>query len=174
MEQHSEYREEIIPHGDHPLSYDHAEPRYVSIAAFMGITVVLLIVIGIGIQVYYEIIYNNEEYARVISQENWQLRDLRNTEQWELTHYGYIDKNKGTVRLPIDQAMQLALQDAQQNKLPYPTNTYRVKTPEELAGGSPGVAQPGAAAANAAQNTGQVSSPQTSSPNAQPPAPPKH
>jgi hypothetical protein len=169
MEEHSQYREEIIPHGDHPLSYDHAEPRYLSIATFMGVTVVLLIVIGIGIQAYYEITYTSEEYSRVISQENWQLRDLRNLEQWELGNFGYVDKTKGTVRMPIERAMQLALQDAQQNKLPYPTNTYPVKTPEELAGGSPVVSQPGAAAANASQNTGQVSSP-----NVQPPAPPKH
>ena len=166
--EHSEYREEIeiVPHGDHPLSYDHAEPRFKALAAYMAVTVVLLLVIGIGIQGYYELIYTNEEYTRVISQPNWALRDLRNTEQWELTNYGYVDKAKGTVRIPIDQAMQLVAQDAAQNKLPYPTNSYRVKTPEELAGGSPAVSQAGAAAANATQNTGQ-----TSSPNVQPAAP---
>jgi hypothetical protein len=169
MEQHSEYREEIVPHGEHPLSYDHAEPRYRQIAAFMGVTIVLLIVIGIGIQGYYELIYNNEEYTRVISQPNWALQDLRNKEQWELTHFGYVDKSKGTVRIPIDQAMQMVVQDAAQNKLPYPTNSYKVKTPEELAAaGGPVVSQPGAAAANATQNDGQKSSP-----NVQPPAPTK-
>ena len=131
----------------------------------MGVTVVLLIVIGIGIQAYYELIYTNEEFNRVISQENWALRDLRNLEQWELTQYGYVDKTKGTVRIPIDQAMQMVVQDAAQNKLSYPTGSYPVKTPEQLAAGSPVVSQPGAAAANAAQNSGQ-----TSSPNVQPPA----
>ena len=34
-------------------------------------------------------------HERVLSQDNWQLQDLRNKEQWELTHYGYVDKNKG-------------------------------------------------------------------------------
>lgn len=169
MEKHSEYREEIFPHGEHPLSYDHAEPRYTSIAAIMGVTVVLLIVVGIGIQAYYELVYTNEEYTRVISQENWALRDLRNKEQWELTHYGYVDKSKGTVRIPIDQAMRMVVEDAAQNKLPYPTNSYAVKTPEQLATGSPVVSQAGAAAANAAQNSGQ-----TSSPNVQPAAPQQH
>jgi hypothetical protein len=166
--EHSEFREEIeiVPHGDHPLSYDHAEPKFKALAAYMAVTVVLLVVIGIGIQAYYELIYTNEEYTRVISQPNWALRDLRNTEQWELTHYGYVDKAKGTVRIPIDQAMQLVAQDAAQNKLPYPTNSYPVKTPEQLAAGSPVVSQTGAAAANATQNTGQ-----TSSPNVQPAAP---
>lgn len=166
--EHSEYREEI-PHGDHPLSYDHAEPKYRSIAAFMAVTVVLLIVVGVGIQVYYELTYNNLEYDVVLSQPNWNLRDLRNTEQWELTHYGYVDKNKGVVRIPIDQAMKLVEQDAASGKLPYPTNSYAVKTPEQLAAAAASaVSQAGAAAANAAQNQGQ-----TSSPNVQPPAP-KH
>jgi hypothetical protein len=166
--EHSEYREqiEVVPHGDHPLSYDHAEPRYKSVAAFMAVTVVLLIAIGIGIQAYYELIYTNEEYTRVISQPNWVLEDLRKKEQWELSHYGVVDKTKGTVRVPIDQAMQLLVQDSAQNKLPYPTNSYAVKTPEQLAEGSPVVSQAGAAAATATQNTGQ-----TSSPNVQPPAP---
>ena len=91
---HSQYREEI-PHGDHPLSYDHSEPGYRMIAIYMSVTVVLLIFIGIAVQGYYELTYTQDEYNRVLSQENWALRDLHNKERWELTHYGYIDKSKG-------------------------------------------------------------------------------
>jgi hypothetical protein len=169
MADHSEYREDIqLPHGDHPLSYDHSEPKYTGIGMFMAVTVVGLLIIGIAIQGYYELVYNTLEYERVLAPENWNLRDLRNKEQWELTQYGYVDKTKGVVRMPIDQAMQLAVQDATANKLPYPTNPYRVKTPEELAGQVPAVSQPGAAQAQVTQNDGQ-----TSSPHAQPQTP-KH
>src|SRR3954467_11722070 len=108
---HSEYREEII-HGDHPVSYDRAEPRYGMLAAYMVVTVVLLVFIGIAIQGYYDLTYNQAEYQHVLSQENWSLRDLRQKEQWELTHYGYVDKDKGSVRIPIDDAMKLLVQDA--------------------------------------------------------------
>ena len=90
---HSEYREEI-PHGDHPLSYDHAEPRYRVICGLHG---------GHGrsacrssgsaSRAITNLIYTKEEYERVLSQDNWALRDLRNKEQWELTHYGYVDKS---------------------------------------------------------------------------------
>ena len=73
---HSQYREEI-PHGDHPLSYDHSEPGYRMIAIYMSVTVVLLIFIGIAVQGYYELTYTQDEYKRVLSQENWALRDLR-------------------------------------------------------------------------------------------------
>jgi hypothetical protein len=161
MEDHSVYREEIeiIPHGDHPMSYDHTEPKYKGIGIFMAVTTVGLMIIGIAIQGYYELVYNNLEYQRVLAPENWTLRDLRNTEQWELTQYGYVDKTKGVVRMPIDQAMQLTAQDAAANKFAYPTAPYRVKTPEELAGQVPAVSQPGAAQAEATQNVGQTSSP---------------
>jgi hypothetical protein len=162
---HSEYREEIVL-DEHPRNYDHSEPRSRMIAIYMAATVVFLVFIGIAIQAYYELTYNNEEYQRVLSQDNWTLRDLRNKEQWELTHYGYVEKEKGTVRIPIDQAMQLILQDNAENKLKYPTNPYPVKTPEQLAAaGTPAVSAPGATAATAGQNQG------SSSPNVQPPAP---
>ena len=166
---HSEYREEI-PHGDHPASYDRSEPRAKSIAIYMAATVVLLIFVGIGVQAYYDLIESKGIYEQVLSQENWQLRDLRNKEQWELTHYGYVDKNKGAVRIPIDQAMQMVARDAAANQPKYPTNSYRVKTAAELAaGGSPGVSPAGAAAMDAAQKDGV-----TSSPNVQPPSPAQH
>jgi len=166
---HSEYREEI-PHGDHPVSYDHTEPKSRAIAIYMAVTVVFLALIGIGIQNYYQLTYENEEYTRVLSQPNWQLQDLRNKEQWELTHYSYIEKDKGTVRIPIDQAMQLVARDAAENHPRYPTAPSHVKTAAELAAaGSPAVSQPGAAAANAAQESGQKSSP-----NVQLPAPKEH
>ena len=164
---HSQYREEIA-HGDHPHSYDHSEPHARSIVVYMAATVVLLALVGIAVQAYYELIYSQGEYEQVLSQENWQLRDLRNKEQWELTHYAYVDKNKGTVRVPIDQAMQAVVKDAAANTPKYPTNSYRVKTAAELAaGGSPAVSPAGAAAANAAQDVGA-----TSSPNVQPPVQP--
>ena len=163
---HSEYREEIS-HGDHPVSYDRAEPRYGMLAIYMVVTVVLLVFIGIAIQGYYDLTYNQAEYQHVLSQENWALRDLRQKEQWELTHYAYVDKDKGSVRIPVDEAMQLVVKDAAENKLKYPTNSYRVKTAAELAAaGSPGVPAPGAAAAGAAEKSGA-----TSSPNVQLPAP---
>jgi hypothetical protein len=38
------------------------------------------------------------------------LSDMRATEDQLLTTYGWVDKNAGTVRIPIDQAMKLTLQ----------------------------------------------------------------
>jgi hypothetical protein len=41
------------------------------------------------------------------------LADLRATEANELENYGWVDQPKGVVRLPIAEAMQLALRDWQ-------------------------------------------------------------
>jgi hypothetical protein len=41
------------------------------------------------------------------------LAELRATEASELTTYGWVDQPKGVVRLPIAEAMQLALRDWQ-------------------------------------------------------------
>ncbi|HEV3060208.1 MAG TPA: hypothetical protein VGY48_18330 [Vicinamibacterales bacterium] len=38
------------------------------------------------------------------------LQDLRDAEREILTTYGWVDRNAGVVRIPIDQAMRLALQ----------------------------------------------------------------
>jgi hypothetical protein len=41
------------------------------------------------------------------------LAELRTAEASELTSYGWVDQTKGVVRLPISEAMQLALRDWQ-------------------------------------------------------------
>ncbi len=38
------------------------------------------------------------------------LRDLRDQEEQILGSYGWVDKNAGTVRIPIDEAIKLTLQ----------------------------------------------------------------
>lgn len=47
------------------------------------------------------------------------LRELRASEAKVLEHYGWVDKNAGVVRIPIDRAMQLLAQ-RQGGKAPAP------------------------------------------------------
>lgn len=69
------------------------------------------------------------------------LKDARDEEAKALTGYSWIDKNKGTVRLPIDRAMELTAADLA-NKKPVPA--YAIAVPESSA------APAGAAAASPA------------------------
>jgi hypothetical protein len=69
------------------------------------------------------------------------LKDARDEEIKALCSYAWVDKNKGTVRLPIDRAMELTVADLA-NKKPAPANP--IAAPESSA--APG----GAAAASPA------------------------
>ncbi len=53
------------------------------------------------------------------------LKALRAREDWEMNHYYWIDKGKGRVAMPIDQAMQIIAQRGipPQNTSPNPTLT---------------------------------------------------
>lgn len=44
------------------------------------------------------------------------LGELRGREKTELTTYGWVDQKAGVVRLPIDRAMELTVQDLQAKK----------------------------------------------------------
>jgi hypothetical protein len=55
------------------------------------------------------------------------LRDLHAREDGQLGSYGYVNKDAGSVRLPISRAMELLAQDASEGKLPYPTQDQKVK-----------------------------------------------
>jgi hypothetical protein len=72
------------------------------------------------------------------------LKDARDEDAKALTTYAWVDKNKGTVRLPIDRAMELTVVDLA-NKNPAPA--YAITAPESSA--APG----GAAAATPAPST---------------------
>ena len=58
------------------------------------------------------------------------LKDARDEDTKALTSYAWVDKNKGTVRLPIDRAMELTVADLA-NKKPAPANA--IVAPESSA-----------------------------------------
>src|SRR5436853_7063451 len=77
------------------------------------------------------------------------LKDARDEESKALTSYAWIDKNKGTVRLPIDRAMELTTADLANKK---PATAYAIAAPESSA--APG----GTAAASPAPSASPQSS----------------
>lgn len=159
---HDDYREELLV--EHPHSYDRTEPKY-SLLWIIGATiVVLLILTAIAIRGYYERTETAAVQDRVLSQENWNLQHLRRTEERELTTYGYVDPKAGTVRIPLDQAMRLTIEEAASGRTKYPTNAYAVKTEQQLQVNTTGVSPQGAAAAVANQSTGITSSPDVQQP----------
>jgi hypothetical protein len=72
-----------------------------------------------------------DTYERVRAEDRVKkLKDVRDEEAKALTSYAWVDKNKGTVRLPIDRAMELTVADLA-NKKPAPA--YAIAAPESSA-----------------------------------------
>jgi len=95
------------------------------------------------------------------------LKTLRQADAKELTTYGWIDKNKGVVRVPIERAMELTVAELS-SKRPIPA--YPIATPAAQAtpaGAAP--PSPGAAATPAASPQSSAAVPPVSrSPTASP------
>src|SRR4051794_20667449 len=99
LSDHSDFREEFPSAEEHPHEYDHTEPKYSIIGVLIAVTVIMLVIVGIGIQQYYDRTEESLVYQKVLAQPNWVLEDLRKKEASELSQYSYADKQKGTVRI---------------------------------------------------------------------------
>ena len=92
------------------------------------------------------------EQQRAQSREK-KLKDLREEDARNLTSYAWIDKNKGTVRLPIERAMELTVADLA-NKKPAPAGPIATPAPEAAAAsGGTAVASPAPSASAQASGT---------------------
>ena len=150
MASHEDHREEIEI--DHEHGYDVTEPRASIIAIFGILTIVLLLVVVFGIQFYFDASKEHQVYTTVLVPEGQQLQDLRTKEDQQLNSYGYIDRQKGSVRIPIERAMALVAKEASEGKFAYPTQNQVVKKPEAapVAGGAAAPAGAATAATPAA------------------------
>jgi hypothetical protein len=131
---------EIIP-ADPKEGFDRAEPSAAAIATFAISSLFLLVLTILAIQQYFDHIWSEAVYEKVLAPPSEQLREVRGRDDWNLTHYMFMDKASGQVRIPIDQAMELNLKDAAAGKTFYPAKEYVPKV--EL----PAVAAPAAGAA---------------------------
>jgi hypothetical protein len=146
--------EHPIKHHDPQEGYDHTEPNTPAIWLFTVVSVLGLILVIVAVQGYFEQIWKQAVYERVLSVPSEQLQDVRNRDAWNLTHYMYgnLDKSTNRVRMPIDKAMQMFATEAAAGKLFYPAKATAIKV-EEPAAAAPaaaGSAASGAAASGAA------------------------
>jgi hypothetical protein len=125
--------EQEIRHADPKEGFDHTEPQSGAIAGFAVGSVALLIVMILALQSYFNRIWEQAVYEKVLAPPSEQLITLHNRENWNLTHYGYMDKQSGAVRIPLDRAMELFEQEATAGKLFYPAKNTVPKKEEPVA-----------------------------------------
>lgn len=122
---------EIRVHHDASEGYDHTDPEAPKVWMFTLGSVIILIVTIFALQQYFEKIWNDAVYQKVLAAPNQELMDMRNRDDWNLTHYSYQDKSKGIVRIPLERAQELVLQDAAQGKTFYPAKATLPKKDED-------------------------------------------
>ncbi len=111
------------------FDYEDQEPKN-PLIAFLLIISCIFVVAVCALLSWIFIVARDNEYNRKINQATYtDLQNLRKAEDAVLGGYQYIDKDKGTVRIPVERAMQLMA--------------------EEAKGGAPQVGTPGAVTSSA-------------------------
>ncbi len=96
--------------------FETTEPRGRLIAALGGGIVILLVLMVVGVQAYYDHVLEQQVFVKQLQPVSEDLQALRAREDNDLHAYRYVDRAKGTVRLPIDRAMELVIQEAHEKK----------------------------------------------------------
>jgi hypothetical protein len=126
--------ENEIRHADAKEGFDHTEPQSKAIVGFAIGSVLLLILTIVALQQYFDKIWEEAVYEKVLAPPSEQLKDLHYREDWYLTHYSFTDKKTGIVRIPLSEAMDKFVAEAAQGKLFYPAkNTLPKKEEPEAA-----------------------------------------
>jgi hypothetical protein len=115
--------------------YDGEDPKSRFVGVFMAASVLALVLMLLGLQAFYDRVKEQQVYIKQLAPVAEDLRNVRAREESELHSYRYIDRNRGTVRLPIERAMELFVKEAARGKLAYPTQPAPVK-PIEPQGGA--------------------------------------
>ena len=130
--------------------YDRSDPRALLIAGLGICSIIGLVLVILGVQAYFDHVREETSYQQVYVPVAQDLRDLHAKEAEELNTYKYLDRNKGTVQIPIGRAMQLLAEEAANHKLTYFQKPTPVK-PVEGGAATSATAQPNGTAGAAKQ-----------------------
>jgi hypothetical protein len=125
----SHYDHEVVKH-DPKEGYDPTEPDVHRITLFVILSVGTLIVVIFALQNYFNSIWNVSVEEKVLATPAPALKDQHDLESWRFTHYEYTTPEKTEIRLPLERARELVLEDAKQGKTWYPAKPTEPK-PEE-------------------------------------------
>ena len=92
--------------------FEATEPRSGAIALVGGVIVILLALIIVGVEAYYDRVRDQQIFVKQLQPVSEDLKALRAREDADLNSYRYIDRAKGAVRLPINRAMDLLVEEA--------------------------------------------------------------
>jgi hypothetical protein len=92
--------------------FETTDPRSGAIALVGAGIVILLVLIIVGVEAYYDRVRDQQIFVKQLQPVSEDLKALRAREDTDLNSYRYIDRAKGAVRLPINRAMDLLVEEA--------------------------------------------------------------
>lgn len=125
--------EELTPvPADNP-GYDIGDPNATGLTVFVIAFVVVLGVIIAATAGYFEWSLNRQEGEAVLAKPSEELAAIRAREQVQLNTYGYMDKGKTQIQIPLDRAMELVVKEAAEGKYKWNTSPAQMKKEEPVA-----------------------------------------
>lgn len=126
------------------LGFDRTEVQTVPVLVVTVAIVGFIVAVCVGCAIYYNSFRDAAVERIQLEPVSRDYLDLQAREAQQLGTYGKINKAAGTVRLPIEKAMELVVaESAPGGKWKFPTNPYPVKKPADTA--APAAASPGPA-----------------------------
>ena len=92
--------------------FETTEPRSGAIALVGAGIVILLVLVIVGVEAYYDRVRDQQIFVKQLQPVSEDLKALRAREDTDLNSYRYIDRAKGAVRLPINRAVDLLVEEA--------------------------------------------------------------
>lgn len=140
-----------VEHHDPKEGFDSSEPAAGLITIWVVVSVVTLVVVIGALQNYFNSIWDTAVEEKVLQAPAEQLQQLRNLEDWRLTHYEYTNPAETNVRLPLERGRELFLEELSRGESFYPGLPTAPEEPEEEVEAAEGLAENAAAAVNGAQ-----------------------
>lgn len=119
--------EHLAPIDPKTPGFDPQEPNSGGLLVFILITVVIIAAVVIGVSGFYSVVAEHQEEEVINARPSEELAALHAREDQQLTTYGYINKEKGLVQIPIDRAMELVAREAAEGKVKWPTTPSPIK-----------------------------------------------
>ncbi len=108
--------EHVEPHDEHAAHHDvtkaqHDAPPNLKLIVMVVATCIALGVIVLATVQYFDVSVRAEIDRKVTSQPSAALEQLRQSEQIKLGRYAWVNQKNGVVRIPLDRAIELTLQE---------------------------------------------------------------
>lgn len=116
------------------VDFDRRDAKSGAIAIVSIVSILVLVGLVAGVDWLFTVTFEQVEHDQFSGVASKELIAVHEREDEQLHRYGYINKEQGIVRLPVERALQLVEDEAKAGKVGWNTKPYAAKP--ELPGGA--------------------------------------